>query len=167
MGFTALDGLMMGQRCGALDAGVVLYLMQGKGMGADEIETLLYRQSGLLGVSGISNNMRDLEQSSSPRAREAIELFCYRAASVLGGLVTVLDGLDALVFTAGIGENSPLVRKMICDRLAYLGVELDPRRNEGNTDCINSEQSSVDVLVLPTDEESVIASATKEMIAVE
>ncbi|AUJ63908.1 acetate kinase (plasmid) [Aestuarium zhoushanense] len=165
MGFTALDGLMMGRRCGALDAGVVLYLMQSKGLNATEIETLLYRRSGLLGVSGISNNMWDLEQSDDPRAREAIELFCFRAASVLGGLVTALGGLDAIVFTAGIGENSAQVRRLICDRIAYLGVDLDPSCNDGNSLCISSAQSSVDVLVLPTDEETVIANATNETVA--
>lgn len=165
MGFTALDGLLMGRRCGALDAGVVLYLMQSKGMNATEIETLLYRRSGLLGVSAISNNMRDLEQSDDPRAREAIELFCFRAASVLGGLVTALGGLDAIVFTAGIGENSAQVRRLICDRLVHLGVDLDPRCNDGNSLRISSVRSSVDVLVLPTDEEAVIANATNETVA--
>lgn len=165
MGFTALDGLMMGRRCGALDAGVVLYLMQSKGLNATEIETLLYRRCGLLGVSGISNNMRELEQSDDPKAREAIELFCFRAASVLGGLVTALGGLDAIVFTAGIGENSALVRRLICDRLACFGVDLDPNCNEGNSPRIGSVQSSIDVLVLPTDEEIVISNATNETVA--
>ncbi|AAV93446.1 acetate/propionate family kinase [Ruegeria pomeroyi] len=165
MGFTALDGLMMGRRCGALDAGVVLYLMQSKGLNATEIETLLYRRCGLLGVSGISNNMRELERSDDPKAREAIELFCFRAASVLGGLVTALGGLDAIVFTAGIGENSALVRKLICDRLACFGVDLDPNSNEGNSPRIGSVQSSIDVLVLPTDEEIVISNATNETVA--
>lgn len=165
MGFTALDGLMMGRRCGALDAGVVLYLMQGKGLSAAEVEALLYRQSGLLGVSGISNNMHDLEQSDEAQARQAIELFCYRAASVLGGLVAVNGGLDALVFTAGIGENSALVRRLICDRLAWLGVGLNDASNDANAPRINSDRSSVDVLVLPTDEEAVIARATSAMVA--
>lgn len=165
MGFTALDGLVMGRRCGTLDAGVVLYLMQSKGLNATEIETLLYRRSGLLGVSGISNNMWDLEQSDDPRAREAIELFCFRAANVLGGLVPAIGGLDAIIFTAGIGENSAQVRSLICERLAYLGVDLDQIYNEGNSLRISSAQSSVDVLVLPTDEEAVIASATNEMVA--
>lgn len=165
MGFTALDGLMMGRRCGALDAGVVLYLMQSKGLNATEIETLLYRRCGLLGVSGISNNMRELEQCDDPKAREAIELFCFRAASVLGGLVTALGGLDAIVFTAGIGENSALVRRLICDRLACFGVDLDLNCNEGNSPRIGSVQSSIDVLVLPTDEEIVISNATNETVA--
>ncbi len=156
---------MMGRRCGALDAGVVLYLMQSKGLNATEIETLLYRRCGLLGVSGISNNMRELERSDDPKAREAIELFCFRAASVLGGLVTALGGLDAIVFTAGIGENSALVRKLICDRLACFGVDLDPNSNEGNSPRIGSVQSSIDVLVLPTDEEIVISNATNETVA--
>jgi len=165
MGFTALDGLMMGRRCGALDAGVVLYLMQSKGLSAAEVETLLYRQSGLLGVSGISNNMRDLEQSGAAQARDAIALYCYRAASILGGLVAVNGGLDALVFTAGIGENSALVRGLICERLGWLGVELNDAGNAANASRISSDRSKVDVLVLPTDEETVIARAAGAMVA--
>jgi acetate kinase len=114
MGFTALDDLMMGRRCVALDPGVVLDLMQEKGLSADEVGNLLYKQSGLLGVSGISNDMQVLQDSSDPHAREAIDLFCYRAASSLADLVPSSGGLDALVFTAGIGENSAMVRRLIC-----------------------------------------------------
>ncbi|MGB3247072.1 MAG: acetate/propionate family kinase [Sulfitobacter sp.] len=164
MGFTALDGLMMGRRCGALDAGVVLYLMQHKGMSAAEVEHLLYRKSGLLGVSEISNNMHVLEESDTPQAREAIDLFCYRAASVLCGLVSAIGGLDALVFTAGIGENSDHIRSLICQRLAWLGVDLDESANCANATRISRAASQVDVLVVPTDEEVVIATATRALV---
>ena len=130
MGFTALDGLIMGRRCGSLDAGVVLDLLQNRGMTIAEVQHMLYRESGLLGVSGISNNMRDLEESPHPYAREAIALFCYRAVREIGALAATLGGLDALVFTAGIGENSSSVRRQICDKLAWLGVDLNHGANE-------------------------------------
>lgn len=163
MGFTALDGLMMGRRCGALDPGVVLYLMDQKGMSTDEIAHLLYKESGLLGVSGISNNMATLQASAAPEAREAIELFCYRAACELAALATAIDGLDTIVFTAGIGEKSALVRRRICDRLEWMGVDLDQGANDRNASRINSDTSKVDVLVLPTDEEAVIARAMRRL----
>lgn len=165
MGFTALDGLMMGQRCGTLDPGVVLYLMQAKGMSAPQIEDLLYRRSGLLGVSGISNNMQILQDSADPNAREAIDLYCYRAAGVLAGLIPAIGGLDALVFTAGIGENSALVRRLICDRLAWLGVSLDMQANDTNATCLSTETSTVTVLSLPTNEEAVVAEACRGFVA--
>jgi acetate kinase len=165
MGYTALEGLMMGRRCGALDPGVILYLMQAKGMSAAEIETLLYRESGLLGVSGISNNMQVLTQSDDPHAHEAIALYCYQAAKILAGLVPSIDGLDALVFTAGIGENSALVRGLICDRLAWLGVTLDDTANATNAPCISAPHSRVKVLVLPTNEEAVVAQACRQLLA--
>ena len=165
MGFTALDGLMMGRRCGTLDPGVVLYLMQARGMTAAEVETLLYRKSGLLGVSDISNNMQVLTQSDSPNAREAIDLFCYRAASVLAGLVPAIDGLDALVFTAGIGENASAVRKAICDRLAWLGIALDEDANAANAPTINTQDAPVKVLVIPTNEEIVVANGCRLLLA--
>lgn len=165
MGFTALDGLMMGQRCGSLDAGVVLYLLQNQGMSIEQVEHLLYRESGLLGVSGISNNMQVLSDSSDPHAREAIELFCYRAAGELGLLLSPLQGLDAIVFTAGIGENAALVRQLICDHLAWLGVDLDHKANNTNATRISSPNSKIDVLVIPTNEEAVIAEATHVLIA--
>ncbi|MDF1669280.1 MAG: acetate/propionate family kinase [Roseovarius sp.] len=164
MGFTALDGLMMGRRCGALDPGVVLYLLQSKGMEPAEIEALLYKQSGLLGVSGISNNMKVLEDSDAPGAHEAIDLYTYRAASTLAGLVPALGGLETIVFTAGIGENSARVRRAICDRLQWLGVELDSRANDANAIKISSAASAVDVLVLPTNEEAVIAAACRTLM---
>jgi acetate kinase len=164
MGFTALDGLMMGSRCGALDAGVILYLMQHKGMSAAEVEHLLYRESGLLGVSGISNNMQVLEGSDSAHAREAIDLYCYRAATVLSGLVSTIGGLDALVFTAGIGENSSHIRNLICQRLSWLGIDLAESANATNATKISSATSRVDVLVIPTDEEVIIARATRNFV---
>ncbi len=163
MGFTALDELMMGRRCGALDPGVVLYLMEQKGMSPDEIEHLLYRESGLLGVSGISNNMAILQTSVAPKAREAIELFCYRAACELAALAASIGGLDALVFTAGIGEKSALVRSLVCDRLEWIGVHVDVGANNRNATRINSADSGIDVLVIPTDEEAIIACATQRL----
>ena len=130
MGFTALDGLVMGTRCGTLDPGVVLHLMDRYAMGPREIEALLYRQSGLLGVSGISSDMRVLRASADPRAREAIDLFVYRAAREIGSLAAALGGLDALVFTAGIGENDAATRAEICAMSAWLGIELDTSANK-------------------------------------
>lgn len=161
MGFTALDGLMMGRRCGTLDPGVVLYLMQSKGMAPAEIENLLYKQSGLLGVSGISNDMQVLQNSDNPHARDAIDLFCYRAACSLASLVTPISGLDTLVFTAGIGENSALVRKLICEQLAWLGISIDIAANEANATTISTTESKVEVLMIPTNEEAVVARACR------
>ncbi len=159
MGFTALDGLPMGTRPGRLDAGVVLWLLE-QGWSHDRIQTLLYQQSGLLGVSGISADIRDLEASDQPSARLALELFAYRTAECLASLCVPLGGLDALVFTAGIGENRPWARQRICDHLAWLGVELDPLANEAHAPCISTEKSAVAVLVVPTDEEQMIAEQT-------
>ena len=165
MGFTALDGLVMGRRCGALDPGVVLHLMREKGMTADEIEHLLYNESGLYGVSGVSNNMEVLLNSPDPNAKEAVDLFCYRAASVLAGLIPGIGGLDALVFTAGIGENAPPVRKAICERLDWLGVRISEDRNAANEIRISAPDSSVGVFVLPTNEEAVVATACRTLLA--
>jgi len=159
MGFTALEGLMMGKRCGTLDAGVVLHMLDQMNMNSGDISRLLYRESGLLGVSGISNDMQVLSDSTDPHAREAIELYCYRAATQLASLVCTIEGLDALVFTAGIGENSALVRRLICERLAWLGVSLDDSANEANASRISSASSQVQVSVIPTNEEAVIAEA--------
>lgn len=164
MGFTALDGLMMGQRCGQLDAGVVLHLIEQRGFSASDVRDLLYAQSGLYGVSGISNNMQVLEASNDPRAHESIDLFCYRAASEIGRLASALGGLDALVFTAGIGENSARVRAAICERSAWLGVDIDHAANNVNAARLNTPTSAVDVLVIPTNEEAVIAAATYQQI---
>lgn len=160
MGFTALDGLMMGRRCGALDPGVVLYLMQEKGLTAQDVTSLLYTKSGLLGVSGISNEMAALEANASAPAQEVIDLFCYRAAGELARLATAIGGLDAIVFTAGIGENSTLVRRGICDHLLWMGVEIDTDANDRHATRIRSLSSEVDVLVIPTDEEIIVAGAT-------
>ena len=164
MGFTALDGLMMGRRCGAIDPGVLLHLIDERGMKMRELEHLLYQESGLLGVSGISNNMQVLQMSTAPEAREAIELFCYRAACELAALVATIGGLDAIVFTAGIGENSELVRSLICARLGWLGIALDTAANNRHATRISTTASDVDVLVVPTDEETIIASATQGLI---
>ncbi len=164
MGFTALDGLMMGRRCGTIDPGVILYLMQSKGMDAAEIETLLYRESGLLGVSGISNNMQVLSNSTEAEAQEAIDLYCHKAAGHLAGLLPAIGGLDAIVFTAGIGENSAAVRASISRRLDWLGVDIDPRANASNEPRISSPSSAVDVLVVPTNEEAIVAKACRQVL---
>ena len=157
MGFTALDGLMMGTRCGAIDPGVVLFLLQAKTMSAAAIQHLLYDRSGLLGVSGLSSDMRELSASAHPRAREAIDLFVYRMVKEVGALVAVLGGLDGLVFTAGIGENSARVRALVCDRLTWAGVELDDAANAAGAALISAPDSRVVVRVIPTDEERMIA----------
>ncbi len=160
MGFTALDGLMMGTRCGNLDPGVVLYLLEEKGMAADEVTNLLYKESGLKGISGISYDMEDLLNSDKPEAKEAIDLFCYQAAMQLSGLVPTIGGLDVLVFTAGIGQHAPIIRQKICEKLDWLGVTLDSEQNDANELCISTNDSDVGVYVIPTDEEKIIASMT-------
>jgi acetate kinase len=160
MGFSALDGLPMGTRPGQLDPTVVLYLLTQKGMTPAEAERLLYRDCGLKGISGISNDVRDLLQSSEPRARLALDYFSYRIARELGALAAALGGLDGLVFTAGIGENAPAVRADVCARSTWLGIRLDPRANAQGSQCISTAQSTVGVYVVPTDEELMIASHT-------
>ncbi|SHE61202.1 acetate kinase [Modicisalibacter ilicicola DSM 19980] len=160
MGFTALDGLVMGKRCGALDPGVVLHLLRDRGMSMQQVDALLSHESGLLGVSGISDDMRDLLESDDPHAREAIELFVYRALSQLGALVAQLGGLDGLVFTAGIGEHSPEIRRRLVAGLAWLGASLDPAANAAGASCISSPTSALPVHVIATDEEGVIARHT-------
>lgn len=164
MGFTALDGLVMGTRSGAIDPGVIFYLMRARSMSAAEVEDLLYHRSGLLGVSGMSSDMRELLASGDPRAREAIELFAYRAARELGSLVAALGGLDALVFTAGIGETAAPVRTMICDAAQWLGVALDSDANARNDTVISTAASRVTVCVVPTDEEIVIARHARRLL---
>lgn len=164
MGFTALDGLMMGQRCGTLDAGVVLHLLTEKSMSIEQVQHILYNESGLLGVSGISNNMRVLQQSNEERAKLAIDLFCFRAASELASLVNSIQGLDAIVFTAGIGENSAAVREQICEQLVWLGVSLNSAANDAHKSVISNSDSAVKVLVIPTNEEIVIAQATRRLL---
>jgi acetate kinase len=160
MGFTALDGLPMGTRCGALDPGVVLHLMRAYGMDADAIERMLYHDCGLKGVSGISNDMRALLASDDPRAGQAIDLFVYRMCRELGALAAALGGLYGLVFTAGIGERSAEIRKRVCERAAWLGVELDHAANARGGPRISADGSRVAVYAIPTDEEQMIARHT-------
>ncbi len=157
MGFTAVEGLPMGTRSGSLDPGVLLFLMDEMKLGVREIERLLYHESGLLGMSGVSSDMRDLLASDAPNARLAVDVFVYRAARELGSLTAALGGLDALVFTAGIGENQPEVRARICRQAAWLGVELDPVANLAHGPCITTRDSRVAAYVVPTDEELMIA----------
>jgi acetate kinase len=165
MGFTALDGLPMGTRCGQLDPGVVLYLLQEKGMSADAIADLLYRQSGLKGLSGVSHDMRELEASDVPEAVQAIEYFVFRIRRELGGLAAVLEGLDALVFCGGIGENAWRVRERVLEGMEWIGIELDRAANRASAQVISSQRSRVRVFVIPTDEEAMIARHTLELLA--
>jgi acetate kinase len=164
MGFTALDGLPMGTRPGQLDPGVVLYLMAQRGMSAAAISDLLYKKSGLKGLSGISNDMRDLLASDDPRAAFAIDHFVYRSGIAVGQLAAALEGIDALVFTAGVGENAPTIRARIATRLAWLGAELDPAANDAGLLRISTPASRVALLVVPTDEELMIARHTLALI---
>ncbi|GGO28528.1 acetate kinase [Gemmobacter aquaticus] len=164
MGFTALDGLPMGTRPGQLDPGVVLYLIDQKGMSAAEVSDLLYKQSGLKGLSGVSNDMRDLLVSTDPRAAFAIDHFVHRCAISIGGLTAALGGLDALVFTAGIGENAPQVRTRIAERIGWLGAELDAAANERNEMVISTPGSKLRLMVIPTDEELMIARQTLALL---
>ena len=163
-GFTALDGLCMGTRPGALDPGVVLYLFQNLGLSAKEVETMLYKQSGLLGISGISNDMRDLLGRSEPEARLAVDYFVYQAAKEIGALAAVLGGLDGLVFTAGIGENSAEIRRRICEACSWLGVELDTVANESRGPRISTRNSANSAWVIPTNEELMIARHTGSLL---
>jgi acetate kinase len=160
MGLTALDGLPMGRRCGALDPGVILYLMDRQGMDADRLRRLLYEESGLLGVSGSSDDMAELLSNDAPDAAEAVDLFCYRAARELGSLAAALGGLDALVFTGGIGEHAAEVRRRICRQAHWLGVRLDDAANDANAGDIAAPDARVAVRVVPTDEECTIARET-------
>jgi acetate kinase len=165
MGFTALDGLMMGTRTGALDPGVLLYLLMERRMSPKEIEDLLYRRSGLLGVSGISSDMRTLRQSSEPEAAEAIALFIYRIVREIGSMAAALGGIDALVFTAGIGENDPATRSEVAAGCRWLGLTLDEERNKHGETRIHAEGSRLTAWVVPTDEERMIARYTGRMLA--
>lgn len=165
MGFTAVEGLMMGTRSGSLDPGVLLYLMDQKGMDAAALTTLLYKESGLLGVSGISQDMRTLLASDAEAAKEAVELFCYRIARELGSLAAAAGGLDALVFTGGIGEHAAPVRERVAALSAWLGVKLDPAANEAHASRIEAADSRVAIAVVPTHEEAMIAHYTAELLA--
>jgi acetate kinase len=164
LGFTALDGLCMGTRPGALDPGVVLHLFQGLKLSVKDVETLLYKKSGLLGISGISNDMRDLLGRSEPDARLAVNYFIYRAAKEIGALAAVLGGLDGLVFTAGIGENSAEIRERICESSAWLGIEVDKAANHKCESRISTSRSKVSVWVIPTNEELMIARHTGSLL---
>ena len=164
LGFTALDGLCMGTRPGATDPGVILYLFQNLALGAKEVEAILYKKSGLLGISGISNDMRVLLESAEPSARLAVDYFVYRAAKEIGALASVLGGVDALVFTAGIGENSPDMRARICESSAWLGITMDPDANRAGGPLITRPDSAVSAWVIPTNEELVIARHTGRLL---
>jgi acetate kinase len=164
LGFTALDGLCMGTRPGSIDPGVILYLFQTLHLSAAEVETLLYKKSGLLGISGISNDMRDLVGNDAPGARLAVDYFVYRAAKEVGALAAVLGGIDGLVFTAGIGENSAEIRRRICEASAWLGIELDAEANARNASRISSAKSAVSAWMIPTNEELMIARHTGRLL---
>jgi acetate kinase len=164
MGFTAVDGLPMGTRCGALDPGVVLYLMDQRGMDARAIEKLIYNQSGLLGVSGVSSDMRTLLASEEPRAALAVDLYVYRIGRELGSLAAALGGLDAVVFTGGIGENSAAIRQRVCRDAAWLGVALDDAANQTAAARISTAASRTAAWVLPTNEELMIARHTRRVL---
>lgn len=157
MGFSTLDGIPMATRSGTLDPGVILHLMGPLGLSLEQVETMLYRESGLLGVSGFEADSRELMASDRPEAAEAIALFCYRIAGEVARLATTLHGLDALVFTAGIGENQPRIRAMVAEQLGWLGLELDAGANAANARRISTPESRITALVIPTDEESIIA----------
>ncbi|MBV1786914.1 acetate/propionate family kinase [Marinobacterium sp. D7] len=164
MGFTAVDGLPMGSRCGNIDPGVLLYLMRERQLDLDQIETLIYKQSGWLGVSGISSDMITLHQADSPNAEEAIDLFCYRAALEIGRLSAALEGLEQLVFTGGVGENDDDVRARILSRCGWLGVRVDAAANAAHAERIDAGGSSVEVRVIPTNEEAMIAQRVAERL---
>jgi len=164
MGFTAVDGLPMGTRCGAIDPGVILYLMDQRGMDARAIEKLIYNQSGLLGVSGVSSDMRTLLASDEPRARLAVDLYVYRIGRELGSLAGALGGLDALVFTGGIGENSAEIRARVCRDAAWLGVVLDEQANRSGGPRIGTAASKTTAWVVPTNEELMIARHTRRVL---
>jgi acetate kinase len=164
MGFTAVDGLMMGTRCGAIDPGVILYLLQEHRMGAAAVEDMIYRKSGLLGVSGISSDMRALRGSSDSNAREAIALFVYRIVREIGSLVAALGGVDAIVFSGGIGENDAATRSEVIAACTWMGAVLDPARNAAGHNVISAGSSRIPVWVIPTDEERMIAQHTQRLL---
>lgn len=164
MGFTAVEGLPMGTRSGSLDPGVIIYLMDQRGMDARAIEKLIYTQSGLLGVSGISSDMRTLLASKAPQARLAVDLFLYRIRRELGSLAAAMGGLDAIVFTAGIGENAPVIRSRVCRDAAWLGVDIDEAANTAGRGCISTGSSRVALWVIPTNEELMIARHTRRLL---
>jgi acetate kinase len=164
MGFTALDGLVMGTRCGAIDPGVILYMLQEQHLTPAAITDILYKKSGLLGVSGISSDMRALLDNADTHARQAVELFVFRIARQTAALAGTLEGLDGVVFTAGIGEHAPEIRDAVCKRLAWLGVVIDPVANAANAGRISAAHSRIEVRVIPTDEEAMIARHTLQVL---
>ena len=166
MGFTAVEGLMMGTRCGSIDPGVLIYLMDEKGMDARAIESLVYKKCGLLGVSGISSDMRTLRQSDDPRAKEAIDLFIYRIVREIGSLAAALGGIDGLVFTGGIGQRDARTRREVAAGCAWLGAELDETRNGGAEGLISTDGSKLPMWVVQTDEELVIARQTAGVLGI-
>ncbi|MEN3373234.1 acetate/propionate family kinase [Dechloromonas sp. ZS-1] len=165
LGFSTIDGLLMGTRCGNLDPGVVLHLMDTKGYSVKDMTRILYKESGLLGVSGISQDMRTLLASDKPEAHEAVELFCYRIVRELGSLVAAAGGIDALVFTGGIGEHAAEVRRRVCLQCEWLGIRLNPEANARHDNVISAGNSSVDVLVIPTNEEWMMAHHAQTLLA--
>ena len=164
MGFTAIEGLPMGTRSGSLDPGIILYLMQQQGMRADDIQQLVYERSGLLGVSGVSSDMRVLLASTEPHAAEAVDLFVYRIGRELGSLVAALGGLDGLVFTGGIGEHSAQIRARVCSQAHWLGVQLDEQSNATGGPCISRPGSAPSAWMIPTDENLMVARHTRQLI---
>jgi acetate kinase len=164
LGFTALDGLCMGTRPGSLDPGVVLYLFQNLQLSPKDVEALLYKKSGLLGISGISNDMRDLLGRDEPDARLAVDYFVYRVVKEIGALAAVLGGIDGLVFTAGVGENSAEIRQRICEGAAWLGLEIDAEANSSKATRISTSRSKISVWVIPTNEELMIARHTAKLL---
>jgi acetate kinase len=166
LGFTALDGLCMGTRPGSVDPGVILHLFQTLKLSAAEVEKMLYKQSGLIGISGVSNDMRDLLASPDPAARLAVDYFVYQAAKQIGALTAVLGGVDALIFTAGIGERSAEIRRRICDASAWLGVTLDSGANAAHGPRITTASSGVSAWVVPTNEELMIARHTSTLLGI-
>jgi acetate kinase len=164
MGFTALDGLVMGTRCGVIDPGAILYLLRERKMTPQQVETLLYEKSGLLGVSGgISNDVRELLASKDPKAKEAIDLFVYRVVREAGSLAAAAGGMDAFVFTAGIGERSPDIRRRVCEQLGWMGIKIDETANLESRQLISTSDSKVKVWVIPTNEELMIARHVAEL----
>ncbi|WP_068311821.1 acetate/propionate family kinase [Polycladidibacter hongkongensis] len=166
MGFTALDGLAMGTRCGTIDPGILLYMMQEKDMSVDEVAHVLYKESGMLGLSEISQDMRELENSNDPKAKQALEYYDNRIKRELGGLVACMGGIDALIFTGGIGENSAKTRAGVCKGLEFLGIELDEAANDRRASeaiTISASSSKVKVMAIPTNEEAMIAAQTREI----
>lgn len=164
MGFTAVEGLMMGTRCGSIDPGVLIYLMDEKGLDARGLENLIYKKSGLLGVSGITSDMRALRSSNDPRAREAIDLFIYRIVREIGSLAAALGGLDGIVFTGGIGQRDAKTRQEVVAGCAWLGAAIDKQANAIGEGRIDAPQSTIPIWVVSTDEERIIARHTADLI---